>query len=441
MSEELRRPLPLAPAPHAPLGGRRRRLSAWAARHLRQPLAEPLLHPSRSRVRALGLATILGHPLFYLAWAHWLPQPWDNLPLRLLMAALGLCLLVIPGISAVPPRRAAATAVSVILWITLPCFFAGMYFRNGGDSVWLASLGAMILIYYQLTDWRLATVGSLTGLLAGWLLAQAGDAAVAAMPPAQAWSNAVVLAFCWVMALVLGLSSSNQRREQVEYTLGTMGIMAHELRTPLATMQLVGDALRNEAQAPDPARLEQLARRLHSLVRNMNHQIDMQITNARLLRLPPHGEIVSAADLVREVLAEYPFRSARERECVHTELAEDFRFRGSRQLFLQVLNNLLKNALRSLAAAPAARAGSLSIALQVDARDGTGVIVLADQGVGMDRELQARIFQPFFSTDRGSGHGLGLAFCQRVVDSAGGTIRVRSALRQGATFTIALPLA
>ena len=89
------------------------------------------------------------------------------------------------------------------------------------------------------------------------------------------------------MALVLGISSSNLRREQLNYTLGTMGIMAHELRTPLATMSLIGDAVRNDAShgSENGQALEQLAARLHTLVRNMNHQIDTQIANARLMRL------------------------------------------------------------------------------------------------------------------------------------------------------------
>ena len=59
----------------------------------------------------------------------------------------------------------------------------------------------------------------------------------------------------------------------------------------------------------------------------------------------------------------------------------------------------------------------------------------------MDLELQARIFQPFFSTDRVAGHGLGLAFCQRVVQAAHGSVRVKSAPHQGAVFTVELPVA
>lgn len=219
MSEEASRPTRAAPPPHAALGGRRRRLGDALARHLLQPLAQPLLHPSLWRVRALGLAMLVGHPLFYLLWGHGpLQQPWESLPLRLLMAALGLAMLVIPGLSATVPRPAAAGALSVILWVTLPWFFAWMYFCNGGNAVWLASLGATLLIYHHLTDWRLATLGTIAGLLAAWGMARAAGFPSEPMPAQLAGSNAVVLAFCWLMGLVLGCpprtsgaSSSNTR--------------------------------------------------------------------------------------------------------------------------------------------------------------------------------------------------------------------------------------
>jgi two-component system CAI-1 autoinducer sensor kinase/phosphatase CqsS len=222
-----------------------------------------------------------------------------------------------------------------------------------------------------------------------------------------------------------------------------MGIMAHELRTPLATMQLIAEAVRNEAPqhgGESAERLQQLGQRLNNLVRNMNHQIDMQITNARLMRLRGHVERISAAELVRAAVEEYPYRSSRERQSVVVQVKGDFHFVGSRQLFNQVIDNLTKNALRSLAAASSAsQPGDLLI--QVGALGSRGRIVFTDNGIGMDAELRKRIFQPFFSTDRGTGHGLGLAFCQRVVQAAHGTIRVKSEPHQGAVFTIELPVA
>ena len=443
MNEDLHRsthsPLPL----RALLELARHRLRHRSASAVLQPLLEPVLHPSRWRIRAIGASMFLGHPLFYLAWAHWLPQPYENLYLRLLMAALGLSLLAIPAVSASPPTRSAAVTVTALFWLTLPWFFSWMYFCNGGNRVWLASVGAMLLIYYHLTDWRLATIGSASGMLVAWLMFRSFGPPTPPMATELALSNAVVLAFCWYTGVVLGLSSSNLRREQLNYTLGTMGIMAHELRTPLATMQLIAEAVRNEAPqhgGEGGQRLQELGQRLNNLVRNMNHQIDMQITNARLTRLPRTAERISAAELVRSAIADYPFRSTRERQAVLVRVHNDFHFLGSPALFSQVLDNLTKNALRSLAAASSAiQPGDLLI--EVGAQGARGRIVFTDNGVGMDADLSKRIFQPFFSTDRGTGHGLGLAFCQRVVHAANGRIRVKSVPHQGAVFTIELPVA
>jgi nitrogen fixation/metabolism regulation signal transduction histidine kinase len=102
----------------------------------------------------------------------------------------------------------------------------------------------------------------------------------------------------------------------------------------------------------------------------MNHQIDTQIANARLMRLPGTRSDL-AADLVREAVADYPYRSTRERDCVKVEVGNDFMFEGSHALFAQVIDNLMKNALRSLAAAStASQPGDLSI--EVDTLRGRG---------------------------------------------------------------------
>ncbi len=441
MNEELQRAYPMPP--RAALESITMRLRQRASDEVLQPLVEPILHPSQWRIRALGVSTFLGHPLFYALWAWWLPQPYENLVLRVLMAMCGLSLFVIPGVTASPPTRGAAITFSLIFWVTLPWFFSWMYFCNDGNAVWLASMGAAVLIYYHLTDWRLATAGCATGVLFAWLSFRAFGPDVPAMSFEQAATNTVVLAFCWFMGLVLGLSSSNLRREQLNYTLGTMGIMAHELRTPLATMQLIAEAVRNE----DPQhaeengeRLQQLGTRLNTLVRNMNHQIDMQITNARLMRPMGNPERISAADLVRKAVEAYPYRSTREKQAVVVRMYGDFHFVGSRDMFHQVVDNLTKNALRSLAAASSSpQPGDLLI--EIGAHGPRGRIVFTDNGIGMDADLRKRIFQPFFSTDRGTGHGLGLAFCQRVVHGAHGTIRVKAAPHQGAVFTIELPVA
>jgi len=423
------------------------RLNAWHvfARWLKQEAIEaplvPVLHPSPLRMKGLGLFTLFGHPLFWFVWAVWIPQPYENLSLRLCTAALGLLLLG-ERISSDPTSRLSGQVFTAVFWFELPFLFSFMYYCNAGNQAWLASMAAMILTYYFATDWRIASVGLALGASLARIVFEIWGPPVAALPTELLLTNSMVLAFCVSMGLLLGISSANLRREHLAHTLATMGIMAHELRTPLATMALIGDAVRGAAPECSEAahhKLEQLAVRVHTLVRNMNHQIDMQIANARLMRLPVRTETVHAAGLVQEVVANYPFRSTREKECVAIHVAGDFSFRGSHALFSQVIDNLMKNALRSLAAASTAtRVGDLTI--EVAHQDGRGRIIVADRGVGIDLELQPRIFEPFFSTSRGTGHGLGLAFCRQVAHAARGSIRVKSEPQKGAAFTIELPI-
>ena len=191
---------------------------------------------------------------------------------------------------------------------------------------------------------------------AGWLLFQAfGPPAPPPIDPQQAATNAVVLAFCWFTGIILGLSSSNLRREQLNYTLGTMGIMAHELRTPLATMQLIAEAVRNEAPrtaaraasgcSSSAAAAEPPGAQHEPPDRHADHQRAADAAGRR------NAERISAAELVQKAIADYPFRSTRERQGVAVRCHGDFHFLGSSRLFSQVIDNLTKNALRSLAAA------------------------------------------------------------------------------------------
>jgi two-component system CAI-1 autoinducer sensor kinase/phosphatase CqsS len=403
---------------------------------------EPILHPTPWRLRGLGLFAVCGHPLFGWVWLSWLPQPWESPLLRAAMVPLGLPLVLGLGTHDTSARRT-KLIWSVVCWLELPVFFSWMYLCNGGNTVWLASVVAMLLIYYHLTDWRLATLGTLAGGLAAWLLFGAFGPDVPPMTTTQMQVNGMVIGFAWTTAFALGLSSANLRREHLRNTLATVGIMAHELRTPLATIALVGDVLQTESREmhpqETPERLAKLSVRMHSLVRGMHHQIDAQIANARLLNLPPQRESVAAGALVQETVANYPFRSTREREGTVVQVRRDFRFTGSSRLFAQVLDNLIKNALKAIAGTPhPMRPGDLLI--EVGVLNQRGRIIVSDQGGGIGPDLMPRIFEPFFSTDQGQGHGLGLAFCRRVVNAAGGSIHVRSAPGRGATFTIELPV-
>lgn len=406
---------------------------------------EPMLHASQWRLAWAGLFTLVGNPLFGWIWSRVQPQPWESMRLRLAAGSLGVVLLVV-AVKLDARGRSAQVLFNLIWWLVMPLLFIYLYLCNGGNAVWLASTTAMLLIYYHSVDWRIATVGLALAWWSALLIFRLFGAPVEVPPlsPEAATSNALVLGFFWAAATVMGFSTANQRRVNVRRTLTTIGIMAHELRTPLATVGLIAQALRGAAAQAEPksaAAIELLAERLAAVARSMNHQIDMQVTNARLLRLSPQREPVSAERLVRDTLEAFPFRNAQEQAAVRVQVQRDFTFGSSKALFGHVLENLLTNALRALAATDTPlRPGDIVIAVDSSPGASIGQLSISDRGVGIDPALRQRVFEPFFSTDHQTGNGLGLAFCKRMVKSAGGAISVRSQPGQGATFLIELPL-
>src|SRR5438477_370120 len=118
------------------------------------------------------------------------------------------------------------------------------------------------------------------------------------------------------------------------------------------------------------------------------------------------------------------------------------RIRASADQLKQVLLNLLLNAADSMP-----KGGTITVATQTGAGTETEVfgrdavqIQVRDTGDGIPDELIAQIFEPFFATKPGKGTGLGLWVSQGIVQSHGGTMRVRSRVGRGTTFMITLPV-
>jgi two-component system CAI-1 autoinducer sensor kinase/phosphatase CqsS len=414
----------------------------WLREEVLHAPLEPILHASSKRMWWLGLSIFSGNLIFAWIWSAWMPQPYENLGLRLIASLLGYTLML-RRVNQNPDSLLAQRVFSIVFWLELPVFFSWMYLCNSASPVWHATMASMVVIYYLVTDWRLATMGTISGCLLSGLMFVLLGPKVAPFPEGQQSVHAVVFAFTWSIALVLNLSSANLRRAHLAHTLTSIGIMAHELRTPLSTAALLGDAIQLEAQRlldhPRAAKIDSLAGRLHALVRNMNHQIDMQIANAKLRELPRYTEIVVASTLINKVVANYPYSASRQRACVKVVIHDEFAFRSSSRQFSQVMDNLIKNAFHSLQAADSRyQLGALRI--EVSRSKAGGRIIVADEGMGIEPAMLQQIFKPFFSSNHGTGHGLGLAFCQQVVQSAGGSIRVKSEFAVGAVFTIELPI-
>ncbi len=400
------------------------------------PELEIILHPSRRRLQWLGIFTILGHLVFALLWTLLLPQVFEDWRVRAFLAATGFGLIFQPSGNQchTPGMR---LYYSLVCWLQLPFFFIWMYWMNAGSAMWMATVAAMIVVYFHLTDWRIATLGLVVGIVTSSLVAHQLLGRLHAVPP----EHLVVGLFALISAMLLALSSANLRRERLRHSLYVIGVMAHELRTPLATLALIAQAIRNESMTLNPCheeRLHELALRMEALTRAINHHIDLQMANARYTHQPLANDLLYARILVQKVLRDYPFGSKRERQCVELVMHDDFVFRGSAQQITQVLNNLLKNAMHSLKSAQS-RYDKGDIRIEIGMRDKVGRIQIKDRGIGINASQIKLIFEPFFSTANETGHGLGLAFCKQVIEAANGEIMVSSEPAMGATFTLQLP--
>ncbi len=103
----------------------------------------------------------------------------------------------------------------------------------------------------------------------------------------------------------------------------------------------------------------------------------------------------------------------------------------------QVFMNLVVNAMEALSEMPHGALRTLLVTSKYDVENNQAVVIFKDNGPGITREHQARIFDPFFST-KPQGSGIGLALCQDLVNEHGGNISVQSN-QEGTIFTVKLP--
>ncbi len=214
-------------------------------------------------------------------------------------------------------------------------------------------------------------------------------------------------------------------------------VVAHEINNPLAGIltysKLLKKRLGREAQ-PNAENISMLdlmeseSRRCGEIVKNlmtfarptsMNREpSDLNALIDRCVRLVQHQLTLKCIEL-------------------HLDLSRDLpSVRCDPGQIEQVILALVMNAIDALS-----NGGNLSLCSRKDPATGAVQVEVRDDGVGMPREVLAKMFEPFFTTkEHGRGLGLGLAISRNIVDRHGGRIAVASEPGHGTTFTITLPL-
>ncbi|MFP5501060.1 MAG: GAF domain-containing protein, partial [Candidatus Sericytochromatia bacterium] len=219
-------------------------------------------------------------------------------------------------------------------------------------------------------------------------------------------------------------------------TIGTLAAgVAHEINNPLGAIltnaQLIGLDVDDPEILDSLALIEEGARRCKEVVSALLRYSKEDRTN--------HHPVDFKA-IVAEGLALYERQLRDARIVVAAELDDVPLILGDLMDLREMMAHLVRNALDAIQARHGLAGGHLSLSLS---SEGEGVVFLVtDDGAGMSHEVQRRIFDPFYTTKKvGSGQGLGLTVCQRVIEQHGGTITVRSGAGEGAAFRIVLPSA
>jgi signal transduction histidine kinase len=226
------------------------------------------------------------------------------------------------------------------------------------------------------------------------------------------------------MAKAREADAERQEKERFREIAAFTSGVAHEIKNPLNSLVLVFELLGRKAPPEAKGDLD-LGR---AQVRTISRIVDRF---SRVIKaVGPETEALALDDVLRQaadsLTAELPAAAAR----LHVEPAPGVRLNADRDLLVQAVLNIMKNAVEASAEAPVRVSG---------ARAGRAVeIVILDQGPGLAAEAASRLFDPFFTTKE-KGMGIGLYLAKRIVEAHGGTIEVQSREGQGTQFRIRIP--
>lgn len=221
-----------------------------------------------------------------------------------------------------------------------------------------------------------------------------------------------------------------------------LSIASHELRTPLTSMKMHAQHMRKRIAANAPgvftpgsvARLvDQTERSIGKLSRLVEDMLD--ISRIATGRLNMQREPVELSTLTREVVDRFAQQLVEAGNGLELQLAPGIVGTWDRDRLEQVLANLLTNILKYAPGVP--------VIVRTRQVGHTAILEVQDRGPGIAPGDQHRVFERFerlADANQVSGLGLGLHIAKHIVEAHGGTIRVRSAVGDGATFIVELPV-
>jgi len=216
--------------------------------------------------------------------------------------------------------------------------------------------------------------------------------------------------------------------------------MTHELKTPISTISLASEMLRDNRVASDPDRILRYAGVIHEENKRLGSHVEKVLQMAVIER----GEhklklsLVNLHELVQKAIQKMTLQLEEKSGALQTDFTARYpEAQVDEAHFINIITNLLDNAIKYSNEKPE---------IIVSTRDQTGgvLISVSDKGIGMSKDAQKRIFEKFYRVPTGNVHnvkgfGLGLSYVKAMVEAHSGNVKFRSELNKGTTFEIFIP--
>ena len=220
--------------------------------------------------------------------------------------------------------------------------------------------------------------------------------------------------------------------------------MTHEFKTPISTISLAAQMLNDDSVRKSPTMLQHISGVINDETKRLRFQVekvlqmsllDRQNATLKLQELDVNATIANVEHTYKLKVEKYGGK-------ISTALdAEDSIVNVDEMHFTNVIFNLLDNALKY-------RREDIPLELSISTRnigEDKVEIIIADNGIGIKKEDQKKIFEKFFRVSTGNRHdvkgfGLGLAYVHKLITQFKGSIHVESELNTGSKFIIILPL-
>ena len=247
----------------------------------------------------------------------------------------------------------------------------------------------------------------------------------------------IVLFVSLICSLCFFVSKSREEQRRKDYTYATI----HELKTPLASLQLLAEMLSDETLSLDTENKKRLLSEVKSQIERLKGLVQNVLSNAKAdngsvaIRLQTFG----LNDLLFELANSFSDKIKQADGSLSVETNEtDIALTTDKDLFSNIIINLVENAIKY-------NQPGGSVQITISQSNGKAILRVADTGCGIPDEYRTSIFEPFFRVDKSrsremGGSGLGLALVREIAALHGGTVQDEPAEGAGTVFTVALPM-